>query len=223
MKKFRKPHLRGRRFYNHEHEIHGGFLLRSLRMLFQHYGLGEKRPPVGASCWIEQADPVSCSIGPLVTWLRHSSFLVQIGDKNILLDPIFGDFSFLYRRILPVGIPFSKMPKIDFVLISHNHRDHMDSASLCMLRDRFPQVKILAPLGDKAWFDKRRFAEVYESKWWEQREFSLKYDNSKKITFTFLPAAHWSQRGLFDKNRSLWGSWMIECAGKTIYFAGDTC
>lgn len=223
MKKFRKPHKCGKRFYNHEHEHFGGVILRSIKMIFQHRALCKKEPQQGESCWIEKSNPIACSIDPLITWMGHASFLVQVGGVNILLDPIFGDVSPLYRRILPVGIPSVQLPSIDFIVISHNHRDHMDSSSLLAVKKKFPDVIVLVPEGDKRWFDRRRFVQTYEHTWWSQRSFPLKNDSSKTITFTFLPAAHWSQRGLFDKNKSLWGSWMIECGRHKIYFAGDTC
>ena len=174
------------------------------------------------SDWIVQSDPLSCSIDPVITWIGHASFLIQIGGMNILTDPIFGNTSALYPRIFEPGIALGKMPHIDYVLISHNHRDHMDRDSLLFLGNKHKKTYFLVPEGDKAWFDRRGFGYTKEHTWWEQTTFSLKYDESKEIRFTFLPALHWSQRGLFDKNRSLWGSWMIECNGKKIYFAGDT-
>ncbi len=223
MKKRRKPHINNKRFYNHEHDFSHGFLLRSFGMLFRYYLLGEGKTPEGSSCWIEPTVPSSCSVEPVITWIGHSSFLIQIAGVNILLDPIFGGLFFLYRRILPVGLSLDQMPKIDFVVLSHNHRDHMDASSLMGIKKRNKDVTLLVPQGDKAWFDKRKFPTTHEHTWWEQHAHSLQDDPSKKITFTFLPAAHWSRRGLFDRNKSLWGSWMIEFGSHRIYFAGDTC
>ena len=91
----------------------------------------------------------------------------------------------------------------------------MDEASLRALKTRFPDAKTLVPYGDKKWFDNRFLSNAHEFFWWD----SFKNDD---VTFTFLPAHHWSGRGLHDRNRSLWGSWMIEIGGVTIYFAGDT-
>lgn len=154
---------------------------------------------------------------PVVTWLGHSTFLIQVAGKNILTDPIFGPLSVVFRRLVPSIITVNDLPIIDYVLISHNHFDHMDSASLHQLKSRFPDMKVLAPMGDKEWFDRHLFAQVSEHMWWDEI-----IDDIAKLKFTFLPANHWSQRTLFDKNRSLWGSWMVQADDFTLYFAGDT-
>jgi L-ascorbate metabolism protein UlaG (beta-lactamase superfamily) len=154
---------------------------------------------------------------PVITWLGHSTFLIQIAGKNILTDPIFGSLSFVFRRLVPSVVQIQDLPEIDYVLISHNHFDHMDSKTLCGLKDRFPKMKVLVPSGDKEWFDRHLFSNVSEHMWWDEI-----LDESRPLQFTFLPANHWSQRTLFDKNRSLWGSWMIVSGDFKIYFAGDT-
>ena len=171
--------------------------------------------------WCKKVCPLSCSINPVVTWIGHSSFLIQIGGVNILTDPIFGNNSFLFPRVLEAGISLDEIPNIDFVLISHNHRDHMDYRSLIRLKEH-TETNFLVPLGDKKWFDRRKFSRVREHSWWDASDFAAKSEESKDIQFTFLPSKHWSQRGLFDKNRSLWGSWLIEYNGMKIYFGGDT-
>lgn len=155
---------------------------------------------------------------PKVTWLGHSTFLIQVGGKNILTDPIFGSLSFVFRRLVPAAVRVKELPQIDYVLISHNHFDHMDSSSLQALKKRFPDMQVLVPMGDKAWFDRHYFKNASEHMWWDEIVDSI----VKNLKFTFLPANHWSQRTLFDKNDSLWGSWMISYAGYHIYFAGDT-
>lgn len=155
---------------------------------------------------------------PMITWLGHSTFLIQIGGKNILTDPIFGSLSFIFRRLVPVAVKVKELPPIDYILISHNHFDHMDSKSLQNIKKRFPNVRVLAPMGDKAWFDKHGFKNPSEHVWWDE---IIDAENNR-LKFTFLPANHWSQRTLFDKNKSLWGSWMIQLDNFKIYFAGDT-
>ena len=158
------------------------------------------------------------SAKPVITWLGHSTFLIQVGNKNFLTDPIFGSLSFIFPRLMPLPLTVEQLPPIDYVLISHNHFDHMDHASLIALKDRFPLMQVLVPMGDKAWFDRHLFKNVSEHIWWD--EFVDGQDPAIKCTF--LPANHWSQRTLFDKNRSLWGSWMIQVDAFTLYFAGDT-
>jgi len=221
MKNFRKPYKNGDRFYNRMGEKHSGFFVKSIIMLFNSWWQGKRLGPSNGSLWVDISDPLSCSIDPVVTWVGHASFLIQIGGVNILTDPIFGGSSFLYPRFLEPGVTAEKMPNIDFVLISHNHRDHMDARSLMFLRKN-RDTQFLVPKGDKTWFDRRNFVKVKDNNWWDRRSFRLKGDMSQEIHFTFLPAEHWSQRGLFDKNKSLWGSWMIEFGDNKIYFAGDT-
>lgn len=158
------------------------------------------------------------SLEPKITWIGHSTFLIQVAGKNILTDPIFGSLSFIFRRIVPAVIKISDLPPIDYILISHNHFDHMNSASLQEIKKRFPDVTVLVPMGDKKWFDTHGFLNVSEHMWWDEIVDPIITD----LKFYFLPANHWSQRTLFDKNRSLWGSWMIQISDFKIYFAGDT-
>jgi len=152
-----------------------------------------------------------------ITWIGHSTFLIQVAGKNILTDPIFGTLSTIFRRLVPPAIKISDLPVIDYILISHNHFDHMDAKALLMLKERFPDMKVLVPMGDKDWFDRHMFAHTSEHMWWDEI-----IDEESLIKFTFLPANHWSQRTLFDKNKSLWGSWMIQSGDFKLYFAGDT-
>ncbi len=173
--------------------------------------------PIGkeAKKWVVKHSYPDRSHQPHFTWLGHSTFLIQIGEKNILTDPIFGNLSYIFSRLIPHNITIKDLPPIDYIILSHNHRDHMDESTLLKLRQHNPNVKVLVPMGDKAWFDEQGFIDCSEHVWWDE----LLFDTLK---FTFLPAKHWSQRGLFDKNKSLWGSWMIEHDGFKFYFAGDT-
>jgi L-ascorbate metabolism protein UlaG (beta-lactamase superfamily) len=168
-----------------------------------------------AKKWVVDPSYPVRSEKPLFTWLGHSTFLIQIGNKNILTDPIFGNLSYLFFRTLPHKIATKDLPPIDYIIISHNHPDHMDVASLLEIQQYHPEVKVLVPMGDKAWFDEQGFTGASELMWWDEVQ-------DAGVKFTFLPAKHWSQRGLFDKNKSLWGSWMIEHDDFKFYFAGDS-
>ena len=168
-----------------------------------------------AKKWVVKPSYPQSSYEPHFTWLGHSTFLIQVGGKNILTDPIFGNLSGIFSRIIPYKVTAKNLPKIDVIILSHNHPDHMDSASLHEIRRHNPQVQVLVPMGDKAWFDDQGFVGASEHMWWDEIV-------CQEVKFTFLPAKHWSQRGLFDKNKSLWGSWMIDHAGFKFYFAGDT-
>jgi len=171
--------------------------------------------------WLVHEEPMLRSVRPVATWIGHASFLIQLGGVNILTDPVFGDLSFLFRRVMPPGIALSSLPPIDVVLISHNHPDHMDAPSLKGLLKRNPDIKALVPQGDKEWFQVHGFVDPVEHTWWDKSDVASG-ENGDSVACTFLPAAHWSQRGLFDQNSSLWGGWMISHGKQNIYFAGDT-
>jgi len=205
------------RFYNHADEKHSSVFLPSMVMLFEWYWNLIKRGGCDSSSWYSPHEPIDRAKNLLLTWIGHSTFLIQVGGINIITDPVFGDLPFFPRQIKP-GIELAKVPPIDYVLISHNHRDHMDSAALTYFKEH-PTCAFMVPLGDKAWFERRGISRVREYTWWEREKFM--HDDTQ-IELSFLPALHWSQRGLRDFNTSLWGSWMISVGDHTIYFAGDT-
>lgn len=245
-----EPTIKYGRFYNNNEEGNKRFFWDYLCMINSFFHeiyifiksiiKGRDRLPADYSNWVEKPKISSKSINPKITWIGHATFLIQIGGVNILTDPIFGDSTIFFPRILPPGINLESLPNIDFVIISHNHPDHMDANSLLALKSQNSDIKILVPYGDKKWFTKRNFKNVFENMWWQILKFSLSVEASprientftktdtkldtikEQIKFTFLPSYHWSQRGLLDQNKSLWGSWMIEYNNNSIYFAGDT-
>jgi L-ascorbate metabolism protein UlaG (beta-lactamase superfamily) len=155
-----------------------------------------------------------------VSFINHASFLIQVGGLNILTDPVFSErtspFSFAGpKRVREPGIAFDALPHIDAVLVSHNHYDHMDLPSLQRISDKY-NAKIIVPLGDKGWLENDGVNNVDQMDWWETRELS------SDVKIHFAPAQHWSARGITDKNKSLWGSFLIEFKGKMIYIGGDT-
>lgn len=166
-------------------------------------------------------DPGRISQHPLVTWVGHATFLVQIAGLTVATDPIFGSSSVFFKRITKPGVALDELPKIDVVIISHNHPDHMHLPSLRVIARKNPDVRFFVPLGDKQWFDAKGLNNTSEYTWWDAVDVFVPATN-KKIKFSFLPAYHWSGRGLFDRNKSLWGSWMIQSVDHTLYFAGDT-
>jgi len=154
-----------------------------------------------------------------VTWIGHSSFLLQLGSVNILTDPVFSEraspvsFAGPKRYTLPALMP-EQLPKIDAVVISHNHYDHLDEKSIRALGN---EPMYFVPSGLKAWFidvgiDPSR---VQELRWWQKLELD-------GFGVTALPSQHWSARGLGDRHKTHWASWLINAGGKTLWFAGDT-
>lgn len=159
---------------------------------------------------------------PRITWIGHSTFLIQFPTYNILTDPVFNDLTLLFKRIQNPGIAREQLPRIDAVIISHNHRDHMEQETLQYLAQQFPACTFFVPQGDKYWFDRWKIDNVIELSWWDARTVKTESKTDQELRLMFLPAHHWSQRSLFDYNRSLWGSWMIEHGDVRLYFAGDT-
>lgn len=215
------PIFKNGRFYNFEGEHKAGFFIPSLYMMLKS-NIQRRKEHTNIASWVASEKNITQRSEELkITWIGHSTFLIQIGGLNILTDPVFDDLSIFFPRAVAPGIRKQELPDIDVVIISHNHRDHMDSRALTFLKNH-PRITFLVPQADKAWFVKRGFERVYELTWWERQYFSNPMHDGPRIEFTFLPAKHWSQRGIFDYNKSLWGSWMISCGDKRIYFAGDT-
>lgn len=147
-----------------------------------------------------------------LTWIGHATFLAQIGGRNILTDPIFASRLAVVRRNAPVGVARKDLPKIDMVLVTHNHRDHMDGPSL---RELGPEPVYVVPKGLADWFRKAGLTRVVEMEWWEEREV-------EGVNVTFVPSQHWSRRGLLDENTTLWGGYVLEREGARVYHSGDT-
>ena len=154
-----------------------------------------------------------------VTWVNHSTMLVQVGGMNILTDPVWSDVvgptSWLGpRRHHAPGVRFEGLPHIDAVVLSHDHFDHLDLPTLRRLSARDAPA-VFAGLGNAAWLTASSVARATELDWWECRTV-------RSVRICALPAQHGSRRGVADGNGSLWVSYWIEGAGGSVYFAGDT-
>lgn len=158
-----------------------------------------------------------------IQWVGHSCFLIQLDDINILTDPVFDDFypflnTTLYKRQIPPGIKLEDLPKIDFIIISHNHYDHLEENAILHIAKDQPYV--LIPKGLKSFFSERGYKNIIESTWWEKTSFKNKKYNE---TFCCVPAIHESmKRDWMKKNTSLWCGWIISNKNHVLYFAGDT-
>ena len=148
---------------------------------------------------------------PSLTWIGHATWLIRLGGRTILTDPNWSSSlgPGISRNVEP-PLPLDRF-KTDIVLISHNHRDHLDAPTVKKL-GAAPIYVVPEGLGD--FFRKRDFPQVIELPWWQTVDL-------QGLKITFVPAQHWSQRGLFDRNRSLWGGFVVEKEHK-VYFAGDT-
>ena len=153
----------------------------------------------------------------VIVWLGHASFFIRINGICILTDPVFYN-SGAAKRKSPLPFDANQLRNIDYILISHDHRDHLDKKSLQLIFSNSKHPEILAGLRMEEWFDKMlKDPKVQTAGWYQQ------YDtDTSKIKIFFMPARHWSRRRIWDTNKHLWGSFVIEANGKKIFFGGDS-
>tara|TARA_B100000686_G_scaffold181636_1_gene188640 strand:+ start:134 stop:1129 length:996 start_codon:yes stop_codon:yes gene_type:complete len=155
--------------------------------------------------------------GNYIAWIGHATFLIKLGETTIITDPVFeknmGPFIFGPKRFVDPAINLDELPNVDLFLLTHNHYDHLSTRTI----QRFPhkKAKVLTPLKLGKYFTRNGYRNVSEMDWYDEVEV-----NDLKITF--VPAVHWSKRSLWDTNKTLWGSFIIEYKGKKIFFACDT-
>ncbi|PYI55829.1 MBL fold metallo-hydrolase [Paenibacillus flagellatus] len=163
------------------------------------------------TAWEAEAPPAK------LVWIGHSTFLLRLGGLSVLTDPVWADRMAFEKRLTPPGIALDRLPPIDVVLLSHGHYDHLDFPTL----RRLPGDPLhLVPEGLAGLFRRKGFNRVRELAWWES-------ERTSGLTFTFVPAQHWTRRSPWDMNRSHWGGWIVEGEEEaadvpTVYFAGDS-
>ncbi|WP_151088930.1 MBL fold metallo-hydrolase [Hymenobacter baengnokdamensis] len=154
----------------------------------------------------------------MLVWLGHACFLLRIGGVSLLFDPVlFSSLGLRHRHALPCRP--EDVRNIDYLLLSHGHRDHLDEQSVRLVARQNPQLSVLSSLGmAKLVHSMAPALPVQEAGWWQQ------YDLGPDAPFEiyYLPASHWHRRGLFDLNQVLWGSFLIKTEDQLIYCAGDT-
>ena len=172
---------------------------------------------------VEQIDSTKLSAEistPKITWIGHSTFLIQYKGISVLTDPIFSDraspVSFAGpKRLVDLPIAFEELPPVDLVVISHNHYDHLDQATIERLAN---DTNYALPNGLARWFLQQNVLKekIAEYSWWESRVYS------GNLKVTAMPSQHWSSRSLFDTNQTHWASWLVQIDDFTFWFAGDT-
>jgi L-ascorbate metabolism protein UlaG (beta-lactamase superfamily) len=155
----------------------------------------------------------------VVTFIGHATFLIQTAAGNILTDPMYsqraGPLNVIGpQRVRQPAVRFDDLPPISVVLLSHNHYDHCDLSTLRKLARRFDPL-VITPLGNGALVRSSGIRRVEELDWWQHAKTS-------PLPVTLTPAQHFSARSPFDRNRALWGGFMIVANGGRVYFAGDT-
>ena len=152
----------------------------------------------------------------IIVWLGHSTFFIRINGIKMLTDPVFGNILSVKRHSeFPVAV--DKLSDIDYILLSHDHRDHLDRASLKNISKQNPEARYLTGLGMKPLAEKLTGSEYVEEAGWYQQ-----YTTDNQLKINFVPSRHWSKRGINDTNKRLWGGFVIEAGGKRILFGGDS-
>jgi L-ascorbate metabolism protein UlaG (beta-lactamase superfamily) len=157
--------------------------------------------------------------GAVVTFIGHATFLIQTAAGNILTDPMYSQRAgplnlFGPRRVREPAVRFEDLPAISTVLLSHNHYDHCDCRTLGMLAVRFDPI-VLTPLGNGTLVRSTGIRRVEELDWWQEARTAA-------LPITLTPAHHFSARTPLDRNRALWGGFMLSSGSARIFFAGDT-
>lgn len=156
-----------------------------------------------------------------ISFVGHSTILIQTQGLNFLTDPVWANRASPFKnfgpqRYAPPGIPFEKLPPIDFILLSHNHYDHLDISTLKQIWDKHCP-RIFAPLGNDLVIQAEASSIKVETLDWHE---SIAISNAINVHLT--PSQHWSSRGFFDKNKALWGAFVISTPSGNIYFGGDS-
>ena len=205
-------HFNGNVFVNNPKTEKGSFL-KALRWMLK------RQPPK----WQLQTYPKSTNIpdrveeGIKITPIIHASVLIQTAGLNIITDPIWSEraspFSFIGpKRVYAPTIEINELPDIDIVLISHNHYDHLDIDTIKKIEAKYHPIFITG-IGNKNILESAGVGRVIELDWWQK---------ANKLPIYFVPAQHFSGRGLFDRNYTLWGGFVINTDKSKVYFAGDT-
>jgi L-ascorbate metabolism protein UlaG (beta-lactamase superfamily) len=205
-------HFDGRRFFN------PGIASHSCLWRVMFWLLTRRR---GWPRWIDS--PQGSAPPPLggltATFVNHSTFLLGLSGVGVLTDPIWanraGPFSWLGpHRVRRPGLAFTALPPIELVLLSHNHYDHCNLDTLRRLRAEHDPLFVTG-LGIGRWLVRRGFTRVVELGWWQSHRHGA-------LDVTMTPAQHFSRRGLFDADRTLWGGFVVRGPAGTVFFAGDT-
>jgi L-ascorbate metabolism protein UlaG (beta-lactamase superfamily) len=213
MSREKSDHFDGKRFINPS-GVGGQPISAVARMLLE----PRTRWPAGID-EPQQRPPELDGGAAVVTFIGHSTFLIQTSAGNILTDPMYSEraspLSVLGpRRVRQPAVAFDDLPPISTVLLSHNHYDHCDLRTLGMLAQRFDPV-VVTPLGNGSLVRSSGIRQVEELDWWQEAKTSV-------LPITLTPAQHFSARTPLDRNRALWGGFMLRASSARIYFAGDT-
>jgi N-acyl-phosphatidylethanolamine-hydrolysing phospholipase D len=226
--KGRAPHHRDGTFQNNYVDFEPRGLMALLRWKWQAWRDGVPAPPktptpsiVPDLGLVQNNAKAGAAMVPTVTWIGHATVLVQLGGLNVLTDPIFSNraspLSFLGpARVQKPGLWPHELPRIDLVVVSHNHYDHLDQASVKLLAQQSGGPPLfVVPLGLKKWFAGEGINHVVELDWWQSHTLG-------DVEVVLTPVQHWSGRSLGDRMQTLWGGYAFFTPQLQVFFAGDT-
>jgi len=227
-----RPHHRPGGFQNNHIDFQPKGMLTLAQWQWDAARNGLPKPPrvptpavVPDLAFVQANGRAGAAMEPAVTWIGHATALVQFGGLNVLTDPIFSEraspVSFTGpRRAQPPGLAPSQLPHIDLVLVSHNHYDHLDEASVRALQAQAGGAPLfVVPLGLKPWLADAGITSVVELDWWESHRIDAP-GGAVKVVLT--PVQHWSGRTLADRMATLWGGFAVFAPDFHLFFAGDT-
>ncbi|KAJ1942903.1 Protein-lysine N-methyltransferase efm4, partial [Linderina macrospora] len=211
------------------------FQMPTVKMLLTHFLFGSDTKPVKQSIAEGRAPevvPLDMQVlknppngGLQFTWLGHSSLFLQADGANILLDPVLSERCSPVQWIGPkrytkAPCTIAELPRIDAVVLSHNHYDHLDWNTLKDVVRQYPDVQVFAPLGNQPILQSIGFKHISIMDWWDEKDVTL---NGSTLRLACTPAQHATNRGLFDRYTTLWASWVIMSpSGGKFFFSGDT-
>ena len=165
---------------------------------------------------IQEFNPAEMQENSIV-WLGNASFLINVSGVRVITDPVFFNLPTTRRQVAMPCLP-EQLKSINYLLVSHCHRDHFDKKSVRILVENNPEMEALIPMGGNRLFSGRKLKNVktQEAGWYQE------YNLTDDIRIVFLPTKHWGRRGLNDFNKVLWGSFLIITPETKIFFAGDT-
>jgi len=218
-----KPHHTESGFKNLDSSEGGGFI-DLLKWQWERFRKG--LPPKRVYDFpLAQSDPAylrSNREKTTITWIGHATVLLQLKGKNILTDPQFSQRASPFqwigpKRVIQPGLVLRDLPAIDIVVISHDHYDSLDDATIMNLftRDSGENIIFLVPLGLKKHFRDLGISRVQEMDWWDA-------DNAGGLEFIAVPVKHWSKRLFTARNETLWAGWVIRSKDFSFFFAGDS-
>ena len=177
-----------------------------------------KLPPIPPGLAASSKPDLAALAESQLAWLGHACFALRLDGKLVLTDPYLsrtaGPLGFGPKRFLPPALSAAELPRLDLIVISHNHYDHVDVAALRAYRWR-AETPVVCPLGLAPLIRRLGFTQVIELDWWQDWQLG-------GLTITALPAVHFSGRGLFDRDRTLWASMALTSPARKVWFGGDT-